>query len=414
MVSIPWKSWHGDEAFELHFPEAWDIAQFPMNDAPPMGAEDIRKAILSPIEAEALRVTAGGKETAVIVVDDISRPTPASDILPIIIEELEAAGLKRANLRIIMSLGAHRPMIREELIKKLGKTAWDTVEIHNHHPYENLSFLGNSAMGTPIHINTLYMEADVKVTIGCILPHVYAGFGGGAKLIVPGIAGMETLQANHQPAADGNWGLGVVEGNPVRRDMEDIVRRAGLDFSINAVVNSKRQIAGLFAGDAVAAHRAGVHMSRHVYETTVSGDLDVGIFNAYPKDTELFQASLALNPYLSMKREIIRKDGVLVITTASPEGGGFHSLEGCRMRMHNYHDQFPSVREAMGDRRLCIFSPNVTPQEVGKYYSSNVLFFEEWSKLTDYLQGRFPDGCRAGIFPCASIQLFSDHPEEET
>jgi nickel-dependent lactate racemase len=342
-------------------------------------------------------------------VDDISRPTPAYKILPFVIDELKGAGISEKDIRIIMSLGAHRPMMRDDLIKKLGEKTWNSVEIHNHHPYENLEHLGTSTRGTPIYINKLFMDADVRIGIGCIVPHAYAGFGGGGKIVLPGIAGMETLEANHQPATKGlKGGLGMVDGNEVREDIDEIAQKAGLHFIVNAVINSQRGLVGLFSGDVIKAHREGVKLARRVYRTEVPSDLDVGILNAYPKDTELFQASLALDLYLSAKNSIVKKEGVIVITSASPEGEGFHSLEGYQMRLYGYHDQFPSIRKAVGDRTLCIFSPNVTSHEVSKYYSPSVLHFKEWEELIAYLKKRFSRRCKIGIFPCASVQLASD------
>ena len=402
MVTIPWKAWYGDERFELAFPSGWEATLFPMQDGLPMGDEGIRRALSSPIANQPLSSIAKGKKSAVIVVDDISRPTPVYRILPFIMDELRSAGIGEKDVRIIMSLGAHRPMTRDDLIKKLGETAWQSIEIHNHHPYENLAYLGKSNRGTPIYINKLFMDADVKIGIGCIVPHSYAGFSGGGKIILPGIAGIETLEANHQSASHGlTVGLGMVEGNDLREDIDEIAKKAGLDFIVNAVVNSKRDLAGLFAGDVIQAHREGVKLARRVYGTAVPSGLDVAILNAYPKDTDLFQASLALQLYMSAGDGLVKKDGVIVIASASPEGGGFHSLEGYQMRLYGYHDQ----SKALGDRTLCIFSPNVTSKEVGKYYSPSTLYFDAWEKLIAYLQQRFSHPCSVGIFPCASIQL---------
>jgi len=216
-----------------------------MRDAPDIGQGSINKALFSPIGSESLFAIAKGKKKAVIAVDDISRPTPAYRILPIVINELKRAGIKEKNIRIIMSLGAHRPMLREDLIKKLGEDLWNSVEIHNHHPFENLVNLGISSRGTPIHINKLFMDADIKIGVGCIVPHNYAGFGGGGKIVLPGISGIDTLEANHQPAVQGLKGeLGLVDGNEVRYDIEEIAQKVGLDFIINVVVNSQRGIAG--------------------------------------------------------------------------------------------------------------------------------------------------------------------------
>ncbi len=406
IFSIPWKAWYGDGEFELTFPPEWEVKFFSMHDAPDIGEENVRKAFSLPIGSKPLSMIAKGKKKAVIVVDDISRPTPAHRILPSVMDELKRAGIKEKNVRIIMSLGAHRPMLREDLIKKLGENIWNSLEVHNHHPFENLVNLGTSTRATPIHINRLFMDADVKIGVGCIMPHTYTGFGGGGKIILPGISGIQTLEANHQPAAKGlKGGLGLVDGNEVRQDIEEAAQKAGLNFIINVVANSRRQIAGVFAGDIIKAHREGVKLARRVYGTKISANFDVGIFNAYPKDTDLIQSANALNTYLSTKGRIINEEGVIIITTASPEGGGYHSLEGCGMRLFEYIDKLSSVQKAVENRTVYLFSPYLTSQEAHKCYSSSVLFFREWGKLIENLKQRFSHRCKIGIFPCASIQL---------
>jgi len=171
------------------------------------------------------------------------------------------------------------------------------------------------------------------------------------------------------------------------------------------VVNSQRGIAGTFAGDMIKAHREGVKLARRVYRTEASGSFDVGIFNAYPKDTDLVQTSNALNAFLSTQCQIVNEEGVIIITTASPEGEGYHSLEGYGMRLFEYVDKVPFIQKAIGDRAVYLFSPYLTSQGVHKYYSSGVLFFNEWENLIENLRQRFAHQCKVGIFPCASVQL---------
>ena len=408
VVKIPWKAWYGDEMFELVFPDEWNLNVFSMNDAPGVEDEDIREAFSNPIGTEPLRSIAKGKKTAVIVVDDLSRPTPAYKILPSIAKELKEAGVKEKDITIIMGLGAHRPMLRKDLINKLGRSIYDSFPVYNHHPFENLVHLGTSSRGTPIHINRLFMNADVKIGIGCIMPHNYAGFGGGGKIVLPGISGIDTLKANHESAIRGiKGGLGLTDGNEVRDDIEEIARKVGLDFIVNVVVNSKREIAGIFAGDIVTAHREGVILARRGFATGASSDLDVGVFNAYPKDTDLIQAANAFNPYLSTRKPIVKKNGTIVITTASVEGEGYHSLEGPYMRLFEYVDEVAFIRNALEGRTVYLFSPHLNEQEVHKCYSSSVVFFDEWEELIETLRRRFSLKCKVGIFPCASTQLIS-------
>ena len=404
VFNIPWKAWYGDKDFKLSFPQEWEVKVFPMHDAPFMGEENIKKAFSSPIESDPLYIIAKGKKKATIVVDDITRPTPAYKVLPFVIDELKQAGMKEKNINIIIGLGAHRPMIREDLIRKLGENIWNSVEIHNHQPFDNLVNLGISSKGTPIYINKLFMDSDIKIGVGSIVPHNYAGFAGGGKIVLPGIAGIKSIEANHQPKGL-RGGIGFLKGNEARQDIEEIAQKSGLNFIVNTVINSKREIAGLFVGNLVKAHRKGVKLARRIYETEVSGKFDIGIFNAYPKDTELIISSSAFDAYLSTKNKMIRKNGIIIITTASPEGGGYHSLGGYGMKLFEYTDKFPLIKEAIKDKIIYIFSPNLTPQEVYKYYSHSVLFFREWDRLIENLKEEYYSKCRIAIFPNASIQL---------
>jgi nickel-dependent lactate racemase len=280
--SLRWMAWYGDSEVTFDVPDDWDLTISHIADGEDIGNEGIQMAFETPIGSAPLRELARGKRRAAIAVDDISRPTQASRLLPRIITELEEGGVERKNMKVVMATGAHRPMHRFDLIKKLGEKVYYTMDIHHHHPFENIVDLGFSSRGTPIHINRLFMEADIKIGVGCIVPHSYAGFGGGGKIVLPGLAGIDTLEKNHLPAVTGlKAGLNLIEGNENRADIEEVARTVGLDLIVNVVVNSRRGIAGCFVGDPVEAHRAGVERARTIYRTTVpEEEFDLVILNA--------------------------------------------------------------------------------------------------------------------------------------
>jgi len=409
-VGIPWEAWYKENQFFLNFPISWKISILRMEDSLSISDGAIEKALLSPIGSNRLVHLAKGKKSAAILIDDISRPTPTKNILPFVIDELLKGGIKKENIKLVISLGAHRPLLKEDILKKVGSDIWKSIGIYNHNPYENNIYIGNSSNNNKIFLNKIFYQSDLKIGIGCIIPHSYAGFSGGGKTVLPGIAGIQTIERNHTPAVKGISGeIGVVKENKVRQEIEEIAVKSGLKFIINAVINSKKQIAGLFVGDVILAHREGVEFAKKIYRTSYSSEkLDVGIFNAFPKDTDLIQAINALNPILDGKDKIIKDKGIIVITTASPEGEGYHSLEGYGMKLFQLKDRSNRIKRVIKNRKLMIFSPNLTRNLIYRYYSHAVDFYDNWddllNKVTEISCSR---SLNIGIFPNASIQILN-------
>jgi len=409
-IGIPWGSWYKENQYFLNFPRSWKINILKMEDSPSISDEVIEKALLSPIGSNRLVHLAKGEKNAAILIDDISRPTPTKRILPFIIDELVKGGIKKENIKLIVSLGAHRPLLKEDILKKVDSDIWKSIDIYNHSPYENNIYIGDSSNNNEIFLNKIFYQSDLKIGIGSIIPHSYAGFSGGGKIVLPGIAGIQTIERNHTPAMKGISGkIGVVTENKVRQEIEEIAIKSGLKFIVNTVINSKRQIAGLFAGDLILAHREGVKFARKIYRTSCSSKkLDVGIFNAFPKDTDLIQAINALNPILGGKDKIIKDKGVIVITTASPEGEGYHSLEGYGMKLFQLKDRSNKMKKVIKNRKLMIFSPNLTRNLIYRYYSHAVDFYDKWDDLLDKItEISCSKSLNIGIFPNASIQILN-------
>ncbi len=409
-IEMRWKAWYGDEKLNLSFPENWNMEVRDMEDAPDIGDEKIKKAFSHPVGTETIAELARDRETAAIVVDDISRPTQASRILPLIMEELRKGGIDEAHTCIIMALGAHRSMMRQDCIKKLGERIVQDIAVYNHCPYENLVDLGRSSRGTPIKINRFFLESDLKIGVGCVAPHGGAGFGGGGKIILPGIAGIETLEANHRCFSIGvdgrsSGGMCVLEGNENRADIEEIAKKAGLDVVVNVVTNSTRDVAGIYVGDLVEAHRNCVELASKVYCTEVSSGVDIGIFNAYPKDTDLVQAPNIFSVYGSLKKEVVREGGTIVVITASTEGKGFHSLHSKGMRLYVPLEENVTYKEIIKNRRIVIFSPNISSFDIQEIYPQDTLLMKNWTEVIRKLKRDYPDRPRVAVFPCASIQL---------
>jgi len=406
---IPWKAWYGDTKIKLVFPDHWNVKKYCMADAKKLSIGDIRNSILYPINSQPISILAKEKNNAVIVVDDITRPTPCQKIINIVVDELKKADIDLKNISIILGVGAHRPMLRDDIIKKIGKKIWENISVFNHVPYDNLCYLGKSKIGTPIYLNKFYYDAEFKIGIGSIIPNLCAGLGGGGKIVLPGVAGIKTILANHRRTFTTiKSSVGKINTN-VRNDIEEIAKRSNLNFIINAIVNSKREIADVVAGDINYAYREGVKKAIRIYKTEVNDEeFDIAILNAYPKDTEFNQLSSAFSFLLSTNRNLVKNDGIIIICTASSEGEGYHSLMGPGMQLFKKIDQIPFIKKKIKNRKIIIFSPYLSQLEVNKYFMNRVFLYNSWEKLLKELLKRNNSKCNVCIIPNSSLQLCSD------
>jgi len=400
---IPWAVWREPGYFELDFPDSWDISIFNMEGAKnsEISEGEIKNAILNPIGSLKLAELAKGKKNVVIVSDDMTRPTPNYKILPFVLEELKKANIKEHQITILLAIGAHRPMTRQDCILKLGEEIVNKFRIENHHPYENLEYLGESSKGTPIYVNKTYVEADLKIAVGGVIPHSLAGFGGGAKIVLPGVCGIDTLEANHRGLSGG---IGII--TEARQDIEDIAERVGLDFSINVILTDKGKIAGIFAGHFKKAHRKAIEYGKHVYSTKITQNNQICFFNSWPEDSELDQAQYkAFNFLMTAPQTIIEPNGAIVAMTSSYEGRGYHSLVGeTGARLHRNIGETRFWNHFIQKRKVYLFSPNVNEIDKNHFFPESVILFNNWSELIQELKREFGETPRVAIVP-TSIQI---------
>jgi len=374
-----------------------------MQDAPAMPESVIAAALTRSIESPLLHQLAKDKRRVAIAVDDLSRPTPAGEILPMLLERLKAGDIHDEQISIIISLGAHSALTPEQIRLKVGVEAAQRVRVENHDCNGNLVDTGVKVGQTPVLINRTFAEADLKILIGSVVPHVFAGFSGGAKMVLPGLANIESIEWTHKAVLMGLRGkAGTLEGNRFRAEFERVARHVGVQFSINVVVNSRREIAGLFAGDIEAAHRHAAKFARQIYATPLPTEpLDVAICNAYPKDDELLQAENAFMFHHTAPANYLKADGLILLTSACSLGMGHHGLFGPAQRLYRQ----PMRKGFLGHRQLAAFMPGVSSEEFHRIYWEGYPHFQTWKATLEFLQHRYPHGGRAGIFPCSSIQL---------
>lgn len=319
--SLPANSMYGDEPIPLRFPENWDvhISKFAGYDAPALSEAQIAARIHDAIGARPISQGARGCKSAVILIDDITRPTPCEPIARAVIAELRAAGVPKENIWFLVALGTHGVMYREQFVKKLGEELVEEYEVHNHNLFFNHVFLGNTTNNTPVEINADFMTADYKIAIGGTMAHSYYGFSGGAKCILPGIASMRTITRNHSFTTTTEFNM----GNPhtkMRGDAEQAARMAGLDFKIDAIFNGRAQICQLFAGDFEAEVQQAADYAAQHYLAQFVPDCDIVLANNYFKPAE---ASCAYTPEVLAS---LKDGGSFILAANSPFGPCVHFL----------------------------------------------------------------------------------------
>ncbi|MCS7238064.1 MAG: nickel-dependent lactate racemase [Thermoguttaceae bacterium] len=267
---------------------------------------------------------ARGKRSACVAVCDITRPVPNPLILSELLPTLEKAGIPRSNIIILIATGLHRPNEGRELEEILGRWVLENYRIENHHgqDLEEHAYLGESPRGVPVWIDRRWLEADLKIAVGLIEPHFMAGYSGGRKLICPGLAGLPTVRAWHSPQFLEHplARSGVLLGNPVHEENTWIARRAGCDFTVNVVLDEKRRIVHVEAGEMEAAFLAGVQVVDVMVRDKVPQPVDVVITTGagYPLDATFYQCvkgMVAAEP-------IVKPGGTVILAAEMSEGIG--------------------------------------------------------------------------------------------
>ena len=310
-VSVPWGMWYTD-TFEMTFPDSWQVIVARMRGGPDIGEDGIHAAFDAPIGSPPLRELARGRRDAAILIDDLTRPTPAYRIVPTILQELAAAGLGDDRVRIVCALACHRELTREDFGRKLGPELVERLQIVNHNAHENLEYLGQTSLGAPLWVNRDFCQADVKIATGLISPRG-PFFGGGAKLLLPGACGYQTIYADHSR----------VPPNQFRAHAAEAARLVGLEFIVNPLLNPQLGIMAMVTGDPEQAYWRGVELAKTLYATEVPEASDVVVCNAWPKDSEGTQSAAAMLPLHKTRSRALKPGGTVVITTASPEGRAF-------------------------------------------------------------------------------------------
>lgn len=292
----------------------------------------LRAALQEPIGCLALRCLVTASDRVVIVVNDGTRPMPSARILPPLLDQI--AHVPRERITILVATGTHRANTPAELNEMLGPAVAQGYMVVNHDARDasTLVYLGTSRRGHPIWINRLYMEATKKIITGFIEPHFFAGFSGGPKPVMPGLAGLETVLHNHGPRmiAHPNATFGMLDGNPIHEEQREVALLTQPTFSLNVALNKRHEITGVWAGDMMAAHAAGVAFVRETAMQPISRlyDVVVSTNSGFPLDQNLYQSVKGM----TAAARAVRPGGVIVMAAECSDGLPAHGAYASILR----------------------------------------------------------------------------------
>jgi nickel-dependent lactate racemase len=313
---------YGTTGLSIRVPESAQVLQPHSIPGLDDEAAALRNAMRHPIESAPLKKRVRPGQTVLIVHSDITRATPNDRILPVLISELEGAGIRSDDITLMNALGTHRKQTDAELRTMLGSDIVDTYRCLQHDAFDDdgLVSLGDTSRGNPVRVNRHVLDADFRVYTGFIEPHFFAGFSGGPKAVLPALAGTESVFSNHglEMIADANSTWGVTGGNPIWEEMLEVASRTEPVFLLNVTLNAGKEITGVFAGDLLAAHRQGCAFVREnaMIEVDRLFDVVVTTNSGYPLDQNLYQTVKGM----SAANRVVKEGGTILLAAACADG----------------------------------------------------------------------------------------------
>ncbi|SHJ17055.1 Nickel-dependent lactate racemase [Geosporobacter subterraneus DSM 17957] len=288
------------------------------------GAEEVKRSLLEPIGSLRLKEIVKAGEKIVIVTSDITRPMPSKIVLPLLLEELHKANIPDSDIKIVFALGSHRKHTEEEKKYLVGEDIFNRIECIDSDA-ENCIHLGYTSLGTPIDIFKPVVDADRRICLGNIEYHYFAGYSGGTKAIMPGVATREAIQANHSMMVRKDAKAGTLEENPLRRDIDETANILPIDFILNVVLDEKKNIIKAVAGHYLEAHKEGCKFLDQLYKIKIEHPADIVVVSAggFPKDINVYQAQKALDN----AQHAVRDGGIIILAASCKEGLGEHTFE---------------------------------------------------------------------------------------
>ncbi len=328
-------------------------------------------------------------EQVCIIVNDATRVAGTEKILPVMLNYLNRIGIKDQDIFIQFAEGLHRPTTDDEMEHIVGKEIKDRISLFNHDAYSksDLIRIGYTKRKTPVDINERVLKADRRIIIGSINYHFFAGFGGGYKSLVPGVAGIETIEANHSLMLENGSRIGVLEGNPVHEDLKEAARMVGCDYAVYTVLNEDKEMLAIFGGEIEAVHKAGCSFVEQTYGVVIDAPADIVVAGCggYPKDLNLYQAQKTLEN----AAQAVKENGIIIFVAECPEGIGSE-------KFYHYAKKFKTVDQ---------LKKALTNQfEIGGHKAYAVARVTEKAKVLIVTELTYDDAAELGFIKCVDLK----------
>jgi len=370
----------------------------------------LRELLKNPMGSPSLRELIFQKKASkiLIIVNDITRPTPYEIILPPLLDELHQIGIKKENIIFIVATGIHRSNSQEEIKEMFGEYISSAYKFINHNCDDlHLKDLGKLKSGNELWINPIVSESDFIITTGVIVPHYFAGFSGGRKSILPGICGRKTIETNHSNMVNPNVQAGSLKDNPVHEEMQEAAEKVGVDFNINVVTDEKYNIVEIVAGELLTSWQKGVEICKKNYFCPIKQKAEIVIASpgGYPKDINVYQAQKALNNAY----QAVKSGGTIILLAECSEGYGEATFEKWIEEANTPDDVIKRLKNkfVLGGHKAYAIARAVKEVEVILISSlpqdkTRKLFFipmENISQALNYIKDKYGEDFQAYILP---------------
>jgi Lactate racemase N-terminal domain len=392
----------------IDFPKSWDLRVMDMagHNMPVLTPQQIAEQSAQPIGSKSLCELAAGKKTVAISFDDLTRTTPAYAVTPWLMSELARAGIRDENVLFMGSFGTHRAMTQEEVGRKLGADIAKRYAWLNHDVFDKVKGVGTTTRGNKVLLNQTFLAADLKICISGIKVHQDAGYGGGAKAILPGLAALPSIEYNHTQILTKVRTAGPVKifKNDMRQDMIEAAKMANVDYTLQILYNDRLGPTRIWAGDIVESHHAGVRVAAKTYCTSTLKDADIVVANAYPQSAQAFHGGLWIN-------YSVRDGGTGVMIIQHPLGlDSVHYLNN-RLAGRSGATQFDlTARRLSGPARtpakqvnMIVYSQYLT-RNMRNSYRTGTFFCDKWDDVIAKLRELHPGDPKVAVYPYAGMQ----------